>query len=65
MKVKLIRKMLMRSKEVYLSVGHLRRWGTLFSKPISPRLNTGRGFYKEVEGKQNKEIKGKGLRVLY
>ena len=46
-------------KEVCSSVSHLRRWGHLVSKSILTSQFR-QSFYKEGEGKQNKEIKGRG-----
>lgn len=36
----------------------------MFQSP-SPHLSAGRGFRKEGEGKQNKQVKGRELKVFY
>ena len=63
MKAEFMRKVLERRKDIYSSASNQRRWGTLIQKPMLTCYvnSTGRGFYKEGEGKQNKEIKKRGV----
>ena len=56
--------MLVRMKVAYSSTSHLRRWGTLVSKPIFT-FQWRQRFYKEGEGQKSEETKGRGLKVLY
>ena len=48
----------------FADAGHLQDAG-LKSQSPSLCLSGDRGFYKEAEGKQNKEIKGGDLKCLY
>ena len=56
----LVRRVLVRRNEVDSIAGH---WGRrrLLSQGPSYHLSAGRGFSKEGEGKQDREIKGRGL----
>ena len=49
------RQVLMERKAVYSDAGHPE--DGLMSQSPSPPLSGGRGFYKEGEGEQNKEIR--------
>ena len=60
-KAKLLRQVLMKRTVVCSDTSNVRRWETHVPKPSS-HLSAGRGFYKEGEGKQHKEIKGMGLK---
>lgn len=64
MRDKLVSRMLVRKERGSSRSGRLRRWGLLLQSP-SRGLSTGRGFYTEAEGQQNKGVKGRGRNALY